>query len=251
MIVPRRLSALRPLAALLGLVALVGGTVALFTIDNSAGSLFVITVGVVSILVAVLGGRIELESFEILGARIKVREVVRSRLELAASADVRGSDPRSAGLREQALTLQKLVGLYDLYEYIRRTQPASDKRTAALDELATRMQAAGREVPFDPAEVSTWFHQGNDALRVIALNLMLARPECRDVLAVLKTIDEPRSLFEQFYGLQLARAMLPDLDRLERRLLADAIARAMRGRRFRRDVPLMALGDALLRELEE
>jgi hypothetical protein len=113
------------------------------------------------------------------------------------------------------------------------------------------MQAAGREVPFDPAEVSTWFHQGNDALRVIALNLMLARPECRDVLAVLRTIDEPRSLFEQFYALRLARAMLPDLDGLERRLLADAIAGAMRGRRFRRDAPLMALGHALLRDLEK
>ena len=246
---PRRLSWLRPLAALIGATAFVGGVIALFTIDNSAGSLFVIAAGMALVLVALLGGRIELESFEILGAKIKVREIVRSRLQLAEYAGAGEDDARSAVMREQALTLQKLVGLYDLYEYIRRVQPASDERTAALDELAARMQAAGRGVAFDSAEVSTWFHQGNDALRVVALNLMLARPEYRDFLAVLKTVEEPRSLFEQFYGLGLARAMLPVLDRLERRLLANALERARRRRRFRRDRPLMTVSDALLRDL--
>jgi hypothetical protein len=39
------------------------------------------------------------------------------------------------------------------------------------------MQNAEGEVPFDPAEVSTWFHQGDEPLRVIALNGMLARAE--------------------------------------------------------------------------
>jgi hypothetical protein len=75
MVIRRWLSWLRPVAAALGLVAFVGGVVALFTIDNSAGSLFLITLGVVLVLVVFLGGRIQLESFEILGAKIKVREV--------------------------------------------------------------------------------------------------------------------------------------------------------------------------------
>ncbi len=152
-------------------------------------------------------------------------------------------------MREQALTLQRLVGLYDLYEYIRSTEPASDRRTRVLDQLAARMQVAGREVQFDPGEVSAWFHDGTDALRVVALNLMIARKECRDLLAVLKTVDEPRSLFEQYYGLRLGRLMLADLDEFERRLLADAIGRARRRRRFRRDAALMTLSNALLADL--
>ena len=130
---------------------------ALFTIENSVGSLFLITLGFALLLVVFLGGRIQLESFEILGANIKVREVVKSRLELAQLADAGQEGGRNGGLREQALALQKLLTLYDLYEYIRRTQPGSDRRTADLDELAGRMQAVGRGVEFDPAEVSTWF----------------------------------------------------------------------------------------------
>lgn len=250
MVIRRRLSWLRPITGLLGLVAFTCGVIALFTIDNSAGSLFLITLGIVLLLVGVLGGRIQLESFEILGAKIKVQEVVRSRLQLAQLAGGGEDDGGDGPARQQALTLQKLVGLYDLYVYIRRTQPASNRRTAALDELARRMQAAGREVPFDPADVSIWFHQGDDALRVVALNLMLGREECRDFMAVLKTVDEPRSNFEQYYGLRLGQKMLASLDGLERRLLADAIGRAQRTRRFRRDAHLLSVGKAILAELD-
>jgi len=239
---------LRPVGVLVGLATFIGGTIALFTIENSAGSLFVITVGMVLALVALLGNRVQLESFELLGANVKVREVVKGRLQLAESPDVEKADSRSSLAREQALTLQKLAGLYDLYQYVRRTQPASDERTAALDQLAHRMQAAGSEADFDAAEVATWFHEGDDGLRVIALNVMLARAECRQLSAVLETIEEPRSLFEQYYGLRLARAMTPSLDLLERRILAGAIERARRRRRFRRDEPLMRLSDELLAE---
>jgi hypothetical protein len=147
----------RYVAALVGLAALISGVVALFTIENSAGSLFLITLGIVLLLVVFLGGRIQLESFEVLGAKIKVREVVRSRLQLAQLAGA-GQKDSEGDVRGQALTLQKLVALYDLYEYVRRTQPFSSRRTAALDELAARMHAAGGEAQFDPADVSTWFH---------------------------------------------------------------------------------------------
>jgi hypothetical protein len=245
----RRLSWLRPLLGLLGFGAFVFGAVGLFTIDNSAGSLFLITVGIVLVLVAFLGTRIQLESFEIMGAKIRVNEVVRSRLQLAQRSGTSEGDSREGLLREQALVLQTLLGLYDLYEYVRRTQPFSERRTDNLDQLALRMQAAGREVQFDPVDVSTWFHQGDDALRVVALNLMHARQECRDFLAVLETVDEPHSNFEQYYGLWLGQKMLPTLDPLERQLFGDAISRAQGKRRFRRDQPLMRRSKAILSEL--
>jgi hypothetical protein len=249
-LLPRRLSWLQFVAALIGLGMFVAGSVALFTIDNSAGSLFLVALGATLILVALLGERVQLESFEILGAKLRVREVIASRLELAQLASPGEDDRPHAEVHEQALTLQKLVGLYDLYEHIRRTERASNQRTAALDQLAARMRTVGRDAQFDPVEVSTWFHNGTDALRVIALNLMLVREECRDFLAALEAIDRPHSLFEQYYGLLLGREMLPRLDTLERRLLADAITRARRRRRFRRDRPLTELSNTILAELD-
>jgi hypothetical protein len=228
---------------------LCAGVVVLFTTDQGARSAFLLTVGVALVLVAALGGRIQLEGFEILGAKVRVREVVKSRLELAASPD-RGQAVDGVALHRQAATLQKLVGLYGLYEHVRRMEPPGPERTRALDQLASRMQAAGREADFDPAEVIGWFHQGTDALRVIALNLMLANDDYRDFLAVLESVDGPHSLFEQFYGLVLAEAMVPSLDPLQKRLLGDAISRARHKRRFKRDDDLMILSDHLIERLE-
>jgi hypothetical protein len=240
---------LRLIAALAGLAAFFGGVVALFTIDNSAGSLFLITLGTLLVLISLFGRLMQIESFEIMGAKIKVQEVVRSRLQLALARSDE-EDGRGAVIREQALTLQKLTRLYDLYAYVRSTQGASSERTAALDEIAARMQEAGKDGQFDQAEVSTWFQEGDDPLRIVALNLMLVREECRDFLAVLKTLDQPRSQFEQYYALQLGRKMLPSLNGFECRLLSDAIGRARRKRRFRRDPPLMRRSEQILAELK-
>jgi len=236
-------------AVFVGLAMFVGGSVALFTTDNSAGGLFVVALGAALILVVLLGERVQLESFEILGAKVRVREVIEGRLELARLAGHSKDDHDRAKVHEQALTLQKLAGFYGLYKHIRGAERGSRQRTAALDQLAGRMQAVGRTVQFDPVEVSAWFSNGTDALRIVALNLMLAREECREFLAVLKAIDRPRSLFEQFYGLRLGQEMLPRLDQLERRLLADTIKRSRRRWRFRRDHALMELSRTILTKL--
>jgi hypothetical protein len=247
-------------AVVLGVAALAAGIVALFTTDNGAGSVLLITLGMVLILVGLLGTRIELESLELLGAKMRVRQVVRSRLELAGSApeadpqaslDTHADAVRRGLLRRQASTLQKLNGLYGLYEHTRSTQPPGRQRTEILDRLALRMQNLGGDVEFEPAEVSAWFHEGTDPLRVIALNLMLARCEYRDLLAVLSTIEKPHSLFEQYYGLRLAHKIVREIDDVERQLLADAIKRARRRRRVRRDEPIMNLSEKVLANLAD
>jgi hypothetical protein len=240
---------LRVGAALLGGVVFVAGGVGLFVLDTTAGSLFLVGVGLVVVLVALLGRRAQLESLEVLGARIRVRDVVDERLGGAALAAAdSGSGVAGARPREQARAVQQLAACYGLYRHVRATQPPSQGRVAALDEVAARMRRIGSEVEFDPVEVSTWFHRGDDALRVIALNLMLACPSSRELLAVLEAVERPRSLFEQYYGLQVGRAMLPDLDAWEEALLAGAIGRARRRRRLRRDADLMALSGAILRD---
>lgn len=118
MVILRRFPWLQPIAALLALVLFIGGVAALFTLDNSAGSLFLITLGVVLLLVVILDGRMKLESFELLGAKINVQEVVRTRLQLAEATGVVQEDGSDGAVREQARTLQKLVGLYDLFRTV-------------------------------------------------------------------------------------------------------------------------------------
>lgn len=230
---------------MLGVVVLLAGVLVLFTSDHDARSGFLLTLGLVLLLIALVGGRIELEGFEILGAKIRVREVVKRRLELATSPE-QGGAADGDRLRGQAVVLQRLVSLYGLYEHLRRVEPPGPERTVKLDELALDMQKAGREAEFDPVEVIEWFHEGTDPLRIIALNLMFVDPEHRDFLAVIKAIDDPHSLFEQYYAMKVATAMLSDLDPLQRRLLADALSRARRKRKLRRDRPLMGVSKRLL-----
>jgi hypothetical protein len=233
----------------LGAAVLAAGVIELFTTEHDARSAFLLSLGVVLLLVALLGKRIQLEGFEFLGAKVQVREVVKRRLEIAASPG-QGSVADDA-LHGQAIVLQRLVGLYGLYEHIRRTQPPGPERTRDLDDLAESMQSVGRGAKFDPAEVIGWFREGTDALRVIALNLMFADVAYRDFVTVLETIDAPRSLFEQYYGLRLAGQMLDQLDPLERRLLRKEIVRARQKRKLRRDEPLMKMSAHILGRLDK
>ena len=231
------------------MAALCGGVLVLFTSDHDARAAFLLTLGVALLGVALFGGRVQLESFELFGAQIRVREVVKRRLELAESAE-RGGDEDRAELQQQALVIQELAGLYGLYAHIRRVQPPGPGRTHVLEQVAALMRQVGGKASFDPAEVKAWFRDGTDPLRVIALNLMLANEDYRDFLAVLETIDTPHSLFEQYYGMRLAEAMLP-LDPLRGQLLGDAIRRAQRKRRFKGDPDLPSIGQRILERLEK
>ena len=137
------------------------GVVVLFTTDRDARSAFLLALGLALLLFALLRGRIQLEGFEILGAKLRVREIVRRRLELAASSKRVSLD--AAALHRQAVMLERLAGLHGLYEHIRRAEPPGPRRTEALDQLASRMQDVGRDAEFDPAEVIAWFREGTDA----------------------------------------------------------------------------------------
>ncbi len=79
----------------------------------------------------------------------------------------------------------------------------------------------------------------------VAIGVMQAREDCRYFPVVLKAVEGPHSLMEQYQALKLGGQMLDDLDRFERKLFSDAIARAQRKRRFKRDAPLMRLSDRI------
>jgi hypothetical protein len=94
---------LRLVAAFGGAAAIIGGALALFTTENSAGGVFLLTLGLVLVLIAWLGPRVELEAFEVLGAKIRIREVVARRLQLADTVAAAGpGGPDRDALRRQA-----------------------------------------------------------------------------------------------------------------------------------------------------
>jgi hypothetical protein len=51
------------------------------------------------------------------------------------------------------------------------------------------MRTAAIEFRFEPAEVATWFDEGNDALRIVAIAIMQARADCRYFPVVLKAVE--------------------------------------------------------------
>jgi hypothetical protein len=153
-----------------------------------------------------VGRRPEVESFEFLGAKINVREVIKSRIALAQAA-VGADDARADAMRAQALAL---LALYDLYEFVRRAEPVSTERTAKFDRLVLRMRHAGTDFRFDRADLVSWFEEVTDPLRIVTIAVMQVREDCRYFPVVLKALERPHSLMEQYQALKLGDAMLDD-----------------------------------------
>ena len=87
----------------------------------------------------------------------------------------------------------------------------------------------------DPEAVSEWFHRGKPEARVIALGLMEGNVRLRDFDVALEAIERSRSAFEQYHGLKLADAMVPELTPGKRAQLKRAVERTLGSRRLRDD----------------
>jgi hypothetical protein len=101
-----------------------------------------------------------------------------------------------------------------------------------LDEVMCEATQLAQETKFDPADVWTWFDQGNDSARVVALGLMLGDKDLRDFYAALDAIENSRSAFEQYYGLRVAYEMIPTLAGFERGWLDGAVRKAQQDSRL-------------------
>lgn len=81
--------------ALLGLVFLGGGIVAVFLTDNGPGSAALVTLGALAFGVAIFSDRIE--SIELGGAKLKLRTLARQRFALASKREQEG-DVKAASM---------------------------------------------------------------------------------------------------------------------------------------------------------
>lgn len=230
--------------AILGMAILASGVVAVFLTENGTGSAALITLGALAIGVAVFSDRIE--TIEFGGARLTLRVLARQRFELAVKREQEGDIATASRLRRQAHGFERLANTYGR---IRRSTPSGPSRTEILDGIVSQASQLARSTEFEPADVWSWFDQGDEQARVIVLGLMQGDERLRDLFCALEAIENPQSRFEGFHALVVAERMLGGLNKFEAAWLREAIREAQRSKHFRQDGESMRISEEILREL--
>lgn len=236
---------LRLFLGVLGAGSFGAGVAAVFLTTNGTGTGVLVAFGGIVLVLALLGDRIE--SFEFSGTKLKLRAAAAEKFALAEDSENRGDSVTAARLRAEAQALLEAAGpIAAEYRTVRGSMPPGPARTMAMERVVARARKLADERTFDPAEVLGWLREGNDEERVTALAMMQAKPELRDLDAVLIAIRRSRTPFEQYHALLLADIMLDDLDGSDKQLLIEVV-KGVRGRRFRRDTDRWLLSERILR----
>ncbi len=232
-------------AAIIGILVLALGVIAVFFADNPAGSTSLLAVGILVLGVAAFSDRIRSLSFG--GAKLELRDLARQRFALAAERESHGDVAGASVVRRQAHGFQRLAGAY---ERLRRSNPPGPERTRVLDQIVEQACQLARDAEFDPVDVWSWFDEGADEARAIALGLMLGDGRLQDLYCALDAIEHSRSAFEQYYGLRVASEMIPRLKPLEREWLKEAALAAREARNLGTDRARGWVIEDILSELE-
>jgi hypothetical protein len=235
----------RVAAAALGVAIFATGVAAVFVTENGTGAAALLTIGAAFVAFAALGDRIA--SVELGGVNLSIRDLARQTFSLARDAERRGDKDAADRLRSVGAALEELA---DEYRRLRGSMRAGRERTTAMDAVVAQASTVSGTEDLDPEEVSEWFHQGKPEARVIALGLMQGEPRLRDFDAAIDAIEHSRSAFEQYHGLTLAELMLPGLSRGRKAHLKQAVERAMRSPRLRKDTHRHDAASRILRELD-
>lgn len=237
---------LRVILGLLGAGSFGTGILAVFVTENGTGTGVLLIAGIVLLVVALLGNRIE--SLEFGGARLKLRAAAAERFALAEESARRGDDDAADRLRAEAQALLDAASpIAAEYRSVRGSMRAGPERTRAMERVVARARRVATEQSFEPEEVLRWFQQGSEEERITALGMMQAKPELRSFEAVLGGIEHSRSAFEQFHAMVLATYMLDGLDAAQASRLAEAVE-SQRGWRFRSDAERWQLSEQILRQ---
>lgn len=243
-------SGLRLVIGLFGAGSFGAGVLAVFATQNGVGAGVLLAFGGVLLVLALLGNRIE--SFELGGAKLKLRAAAAERFALAEEFERSGDTATADRLRAEAQALLDAAGpIAADYRSVRSAMRAGPERTRALEEIVARARDLAAERQFEPAEVLRWLREGSDEQRITALAMMQAKPGLRNFEAALEAIKHSRSPFEHYHAMLLASKMIDDLAPPQRRRLAEAIKAQRSGLRFRRDADRWSLSEDILRRLDE
>lgn len=149
---------------------------------------------------------------------------VLQKIVAADQAAAEGDTEKAAELRQEALDLlQRAAPTAAAYEQLRTGSPPSDARTMEMEALVAKTRANAEQESLRREDVRRLFNQGNDGERIYALALMEGNPQLANLEAVLDAIEDPRSAFEQYHALRVARLLLPTLDDVQGGRLATAV----------------------------
>ncbi|WP_218149295.1 hypothetical protein [Streptomyces colonosanans] len=222
---------------------------AVFVSQNGTGTGVLLGFGGVLLVLALLGNRVE--SFEIGGAKLRLRAAAAERFALAEESERQGDSTTAGRLRAEAQALLDAAGpIAADYRHVRGSMRSGRERTRAMGEVVSRARHLSEEQTFEPAEVLRWLREGSDEERVTALAMMQASRELRNFEAALEAVEHAHSPFEHYHAMLLTEQMIDDLDEAQLRRLAEAI-RSQRGFRFRRDTDRWRLSEDILRRVDE
>ena len=118
--------------------------------------------------------------------------------------------PRAAHILERT----DLARFADSYSFLYKELDDERYRDATVhlqDVLVDRAAAIARKEKFEAAEVRALAANASPTMRVLALGLMKGDSELADGGTVLAAIADPRSVNEQYQGLELAKLCWPHL----------------------------------------
>jgi hypothetical protein len=118
--------------------------------------------------------------------------------------------PRAAHILERT----DLARFADSYSFLYRELDDEQYRDAKVhlqDVLVDRAAAIARKEKFEAVEVRALVANASPTMRVLALGLMKGDSELADGGTVLAAIADPRSVNEQYQGLELAKLCWPHL----------------------------------------
>jgi hypothetical protein len=179
-------------------VALVGiGVERVLATASGAGLVTIVVVGAVLIVAPFALARVD--RFSAPGSAL---QLTRDMAGLGA--------PRAAHILERT----DLARFADSYSFICKElddERYGDAQEHLQDLLVERAAAIARKEKFDAAEVRALAANTSPAMRAIALGLMKGDSELADGGTVLSAIADPRSVSEQYQGLELAKLCWPHL----------------------------------------
>src|SRR5215207_309656 len=240
-----RTPSVRLLAVILGVPIFGTGVLAVFVTENGTGAAALLGIGAAFVAFGALGDR--LESVDVGGVSISIRDMARETFSLARRAEELGDKQAATRLRAVGDELEELA---DEYRRIRSSMEAGGERTAAMDAVIARAGRLTGTDDLDPEAVSDWFREGRPEARAIALGLMQGNPRLRDFDAALAAIERGSNPFEIYHGLVLADAMVDTLSRGRREQLRRAVTKVLRGRLARRDEPIRKRAESITRALD-
>jgi hypothetical protein len=180
----------------------------------------------------------------------RLRAEAAAKFALAEGSEDRGDTATAAQLREQAgALLEAAEPIASEYRNARESMPQGRERTRAMESIMDRARDLAAQGAFQSSEVISWLRDGSDEQRIIALAMMQAQPALQEFDAVLAAIRDPRSAFEQYHAMLLAKQMLDDLNVEQQQSLAEVL-KDERSLRFPYDRGRRRLSQAILGNLK-